>query len=592
MLYEFVHEPRTAYFSMEIALKSEIPTYAGGLGMLAGDTLRSAADLDLPLVGVTLVSRAGYLRQELDAQGRQTERPVSWEPRDFAQSLDAKVALPIEGRAVWVGAWLYVLEGQGAGRTPILLLDTDLDENRPEDRAITHYLYGGDETYRLKQEIVLGIGGVRMLHALGFHVRHYHMNEGHSALLGVELLHRYAYPVWDRRPGEPAYDIPRVRDLCSFTTHTPVEAGHDRFGYDLVARVLGNIIGVEGLARLADEDAARRSRLTVNESLIELDTLKQLAGADALNMTRLALNLSEYVNGVAKRHAEVSRRMFPGYEVHSVTNGVHPSTWTAKSFADLYDRHLPAWRHEPEQLVRADCCIPDAAILEAHTLAKAALIEAVRARTGIALDPKVPILGFARRMTAYKRPDLLFTDLERLKTIARERSFQIVLAGKAHPHDEGGKRLIEELHARARALAGTIAVAYLPDYDMATAQALVAGADVWLNTPLPPLEASGTSGMKAAFNGVPSLSVLDGWWIEGCIEGVTGWAIGDGRGPPEGDAHALYDKLEHVLLPLYYGYGHEAGGWARVMKGAISKNASYFNSHRMMRRYVTEAYIR
>jgi len=592
MLYDFTHEPRTAYFSMEIALKSEIPTYSGGLGMLAGDTLRSAADLELPMVGVTLVSRAGYLRQELDAQGRQTEQPVSWEPGKFAQSLDAKVALPIEGRAVWVGAWLYVLEGHGPGREPVILLDTDLDENRDEDRAITHHLYGGDETYRLKQEIVLGIGGVRMLHALGFQVRHYHMNEGHSALLGVELLHRYAYPIWDRRPGDPPYDIPRVRDLVSFTTHTPVEAGHDRFGYDLVGRVLGNFIGVEGLARLADAAAARRSRLTVNESLIELDTLKQLAGADALNMTRLALNLSEYVNGVAKRHAEVSRVLFPGYEVHAVTNGVHPSTWTAPPFAELYDRHLPAWRHEPEQLVRSDCCIPDAAILEAHVRAKAALIEVVSARTGVALHPKVPILGFARRMTAYKRPDLLFADLERLKSIARERSFQVVLAGKAHPRDEPGKRLIEELHAKARALAGTIAVAYLPDYDMAIAQALVAGADVWLNTPLPPLEASGTSGMKAAFNGVPSLSVLDGWWIEGCIEGVTGWAIGDGRGAPEGDARALYDKLEQVVLPLYYGYGHEAGGWVRVMKGAISKNASYFNSHRMMRRYVTEAYIR
>ncbi|MEW6331231.1 MAG: alpha-glucan family phosphorylase [Pseudomonadota bacterium] len=284
--------------------------------------------------------------------------------------------------------------------------------------------------------------------------------------------------------------------------------------------------------------------------------------------------------------------MFPGYEVHAVTNGVHPSTWTAKPLADLYDRHLPAWRHEPEQLVRADCCIPDAPLWEAHTRAKATLIEAVRARTGIALHPKVPILGFARRMTAYKRPDLLFADLERLKSIARERSFQVVLAGKAHPRDEGGKRLIEELHARARALAGTIAVSYLPDYDMATAQALVAGVDVWVNTPLRPLEASGTSGMKAAFNGIPNLSVLDGWWVEGCIEGVTGWAIGNATGADDGDAHALYDKLEQVVLPLYYGYSNDPGGWIKVMKGAISKNASYFNSHRMMRRYVTEAYIR
>ena len=591
MLYEFIHEPRIAYFSMEIALRNEIPTYAGGLGMLAGDTLRSAADLHLPLVGVTLVSRAGYLRQEIDAQGRQIEHPSPWEPRDFAQSLDAKVALPIEGRAVWIGAWLYVLEGYGGGREPVILLDTDLDENRPEDREITHYLYGGDAAYRLKQEMVLGIGGVRMLHALGFRIRHYHMNEGHSALLGVDLLHRYAYPEQDRRPGEPAYDVPRVRELCSFTTHTPVEAGHDRFDYALVERVLDNFIGVEGLARLADENAMRRSRLTLDENIIDLVTLKRLAGEDALNMTRLALNLSEYVNGVAERHAEISRGMFPGYRVHAVTNGVHPLTWTAESFRTLYDRYLPSWCHEPEQLVRADCCIPDAAILEAHVQAKRVLIERVRALTAVDLQPNVPILGFARRMTAYKRPDLLFTDLERLKAIARQYPFQIVLAGKAHPRDEGGKRLIEQLHAQARALDGVVSVVYLPDYDMDIAKTLIAGVDIWLNTPLRPFEASGTSGMKAAFNGVPNLSVLDGWWIEGCIEGVTGWAIGADGGAADADARSLYDKLEQVVLPLYYS-SNDGTGWVKVMKGAINKNASYFNSHRMMRRYVTEAYIR
>jgi starch phosphorylase len=284
--------------------------------------------------------------------------------------------------------------------------------------------------------------------------------------------------------------------------------------------------------------------------------------------------------------------MFPGYRVHAVTNGVHPFTWTAESFRKLYDRYLPSWCHEPEQLVRTDCCIPDAAVWEAHVEAKQALIEKVRALTGVVLHPKIPILGFARRMTAYKRPDLLFSDLDRLKEIARNRSFQVVLAGKAHPHDEGGKRLIEQLHTQARALEGAVPVVYLPDYDMEIARLLVAGVDIWLNTPLRPLEASGTSGMKAAFNGVPSLSVLDGWWIEGCVEGVTGWAIGNAAGTGDSDARVLYDKLEQVVLPLYYGYAQDPGGWIKVMKGAISMNASYFNSHRMMRRYVTEAYLR
>ena len=564
MLNAYTHQPRIAYFSMEIALRNEIPTYSGGLGVLAGDTLRSAADLDLPMVAVSLVSRAGYFRQEIDAHGRQVEHPALWDPRDWARPLNAKIAVTIEGRAVWIGAWLYEHEGHLGGRQPVLLLDTDLDENLAEDREITHYLYGGDDVYRLKQEIVLGVGGARLLRALDFEILQYHMNEGHSALLGLELLRRHEYPPENLRPGESPYDLPRVRELCNFTTHTPVEAGHDRFSYELVQRVL--------------------------DSTVDLATLKRLAGEDSLNMTRLALNLSEYVNGVAKRHAEVSNKMFPGYRVHAITNGVHPFTWTSEPFSKLYDHYLPSWCHEPEQLVRADCCLPEAVIREAHQQAKQALIERVQARTGTSLDPALPILGFARRMTAYKRPDLLFTDLERLRAIARTHPFQIVLAGKAHPHDAGGKRLIEQLHALMRQLEGVVPIAFLPDYDMDNARALVAGAAVWLNTPLRPYEASGTSGMKAAFNGVPSLSVLDGWWVEGCIEGVTGWAIGNDTGADDSDAAALYDKLEQVVLPLYY--AGDPGGWARVMMGAISKSASYFNSSRMMRRYAAEAYLR
>jgi starch phosphorylase len=563
---EFIHEERIAYFSMEIALQNDIPTYSGGLGVLAGDTVRTGADLELPLVTVSLVSRAGYFRQEIDAQGRQVEHPDAWDPSRYATPLDAKISVPIEGREVWVRGWLYVLKGHMNGREPVILLDTDLNENRADDREITHYLYGGDTTYRLKQEIVLGIGGVRMLQGLGFTVRQYHMNEGHSALLALELLRRYTYPPEDVRPGESLYDIPRVRELCNFTTHTPVEAGHDKFSYDLVQRVLGDFT--------------------------ELATLKRLAGEDMLNMTRLALNLSDYVNGVAKRHAEVSRQFFPGYRVHAVTNGVHPHRWTCPSFIKLYDTHLAGWCHEPELLVRADR-IADAAVWEAHVEARNQLIGKVKTLTGVTLHPKVPILGFARRMTAYKRPDLLFSNLERLKSIARQRSFQLVLAGKAHPRDEGGRQLIETLHRYMQELSDVIHIAYLPNYDMDIAQAMVAGVDVWLNTPLKPLEASGTSGMKAAFNGVPQLSVLDGWWIEGCIEGVTGWAVGDSALSANGDdAASLYDKLEHVVLPLYYGYAGDQAAWIAVMKGAICKSASFFNSHRMMRRYATEAYVR
>ncbi len=565
MIKEFIREPRIAYFSMEIALRNEIPTYSGGLGVLAGDTVRSAADLELPLVAVTLVSRCGYFRQEIDETGRQVERPDAWEPAHHAMPMDAKVAVTMEGRTVWISAWLYVLEGHMNGRQPVLLLDTDLPENDPRDREITHYLYGGDERYRLKQEIVLGIGGNRMLQALGFEIERYHLNEGHSAFLALELLLRHAYSPEDVRPGESPYDIPRVREQCIFTTHTPVEAGHDRFSYELWQQV--------------------------EDGYVDLPTLKRLAGDTDLNMTRLALNLSEHVNGVAKRHAEVSRRMFPGYRVKAITNGVHPHFWTCEPFARLYDTHLTGWCHEPELLHRVDCCIAEEAIWAAHQEAKEKMVALVQERCGVTLDLHLPVLGFARRMTAYKRPDLLFSDLERLKQIAARHPFQIVLAGKAHPRDEGGKRLIEILHGHIRALAGTVTVAYVPNYDLEVALALVSGVDVWLNTPLRPLEASGTSGMKAAFNGVPSLSVMDGWWLEGCVEGVTGWAVGEGsEADNDRDARSLYDKLEQVVLPLYH--ARERNAWIAVMKGAISLNASYFNSHRMMRRYATEAYIR
>ena len=562
MITPFVNRPRIAYFSMEIALAADIPTYTGGLGVLAGDTLRSAADLQIPLIGVTLASRKGYFRQEIDAEGRQIEHPDDWEPAQHCRPLQAKVAVTIEGREVWVRAWLYMLESHLERRLPVILLDTDLPENAAQDREITHYLYGGDPRYRLIQETVLGVGGVRMLQALNVRVRGYHMNEGHSALLAVELLRGFRESS-RRRTEEPGFEVSGVQAMCNFTTHTPVETGHDQFDWALVREVIGDLIGLE--------------------------ELKRLAGDERLNMTRLALNLSEYVNGVARRHAEVSRQMFPGYGVRAVTNGVHPATWTSTGFAALYDRYTPGWRYEPHLLTRADQ-FSDEEVWAAHEAAKSRLIGRVQKSCGVSLDPKLPILGFARRMTAYKRPELMFSNLERVRAIARRQPFQLVLAGKAHPRDEAGKRAIEHIHRHLRALAGAVRAAFVPDYDMVVALDLVSGCDLWLNTPLRPREASGTSGMKACFNGVPQLSVLDGWWVEGCIEGVTGWAIGNDDESANGeDAGSLYAKLEDVVLPMWHG---SRARWIAVMKGAISKNASYFNSHRMLRRYAIEAYLR
>lgn len=556
----FLRRTRVAYFSMEVALRPEMHTYAGGLGVLAGDSARSAADLELPMVFVTLISRAGYVRQEIDPEGRQLAHPSPWTPEQFTDPLDAMVAVSIEGREVWIRPWLFRLTCPLGHSIPVLLLDTDLDQNGPDDRQITDHLYGGDQLYRLK-EIVLGIGGARLLQALGFNIETYHLNEGHAALLTLHLLRYFRVPPEDVAAGESPYDPAQVRELCIFTTHTPVEAAFDKFPYPLVERLLGNYI--------------------------ELAEVKRFAGEDGLNMTQLALRLSGRINGVSERHAETTSRLFPGYRVRAITNGVHAPTWTHASFARLYQTHLPHWAHEPEVLARADQ-LSDESIWDAHQQAKRDLLAQIKSASANVLRLDVPLIGFARRMTQYKRPDLLFSDLDRITAIAQQRAFQVVFAGIAHPSDTLGQSLIEGIHHHIRRAANTIPIVFLPDYDIRIAASLVSGVDVWLNTPQPPLEASGTSGMKAALNGVLNLSVLDGWWLEAHIEGVTGWAIGDSA-TPAGDADDLYRKLEEVVLPLYH---ENRQHWIWMMKQAISKIGSYFNSTRMMRRYATEAYIR
>jgi starch phosphorylase len=561
----YTREERIAYFSMEIALRAEISTYSGGLGVLAGDMLRSAADLDLPMVGVTLVSRNGYFRQTIDAQGRQSESPDPWDPAKFAAPLSAKIELKIEGRPVWVTGWLYEVEGL-RGTVPVVLLDTFLPENDPADRRITDVLYGGDDAYRLAQEVVLGIGGVRLLHALGFHIRRFHMNEGHAALLSLELLRASARPDYEIHDGESEYDVPAVRGRCIFTTHTPVDAARDAFGYDLVTRIA--------------------------DGAVPLGLAQRLGGSDKLNMTRLALSTTDYVNGVAERHRQVSQQMYPHYHIHAITNGVHSTTWTSPPFAALFDEAIPWWRHDPEALIRAEM-LDASKLLAAHTVAKEALIASIRERTGISLEPALPIIGFARRMTAYKRPLLLFHDLERLRALAKKFPFQVVYAGKAHPNDGSGKGAIEELHAIFNGIRDVVPSAFVPNYDMTFAATLVAGNDVWLNTPLPPLEASGTSGMKAALNGVPTLSIPDGWWFEGRVEGVNGWSFGqshaDATDADGSDARSLYEILESHVLPWMCGIGD---GRVAMMRGAISRTGSIFQTHRVMRRYAAEAYLR
>jgi glycogen phosphorylase len=554
-----------AYFSMEIALDPAIPTYAGGLGVLAGDTLRSAADLGVPMAGVTLVHRQGYFRQRLDEQGDQTEESATWRPEEILEPVDATVSVTLEGRPVLVRAWRSQVLGVGGYVVPVYLLDTNLAGNSPLDRTLTDCLYGGDDHYRLCQEVVLGIGGFAMLRALGHReIGSYHMNEGHSALLTLALL--------EQRLGRPNLgsateeDLEAVRRQCVFTTHTPVPAGHDQFTRTLMSQVLG------------EEHAAV---LEVTHCCPE----------QTLNMTFLALRFSHYINGVAMHHGEVSQGMFPRYPVRAITNGVHAVTWTAPSCRNLYDRHIPEWRRDNLYL-RYAVGIPLEEIRVAHADAKRVLLEAVEKSTGVKLDPSQMTIGFARRAATYKRADLLFTNLERLKWIARHVGpIQVLYAGKAHPHDEGGKAVIRRVFEAARALEHTVRVVYLEDYDMRWAQLVTSGVDLWLNTPHRPHEASGTSGMKAALNGVPSFSVLDGWWYEGHVEGSTGWSIGHDEDLPEDhttEVAALYDKLESVILPMFYG---RPAAFAEVMRSAIALNGSFFNTQRMVAQYVANAYL-
>jgi len=551
-----------AYFTMEIALDVDMHTYSGGLGVLAGDTARSAADLTLPIVFVSLISHKGYNRQSLD-KGKQVDGVDPWEPERWCRPLDAMVAIHLENRRVWIRPWLYVCSSPAGNTVPVVLLDTDLEQNDPIDRSLTDSLYGGDARYRLMQEAILGIGGTRMLRALGFEIGTYHLNEGHAALLSVELLRRFPRAANHHRDGAPLFDEDRVLDRCIFTTHTPVEAGHDRFPYTLVQSVL--------------------------DGFIDLAELKRHAGEDDCNLTRLAFNLSGFVNGVARSHASTTRQMFPGYSVDAITNGIHAGTWAHPAMAELFEHEMPDWRSEPDALVAADQ-IDDQPLADAKRAAKDQLVTLVKQATGVALDPELPIIGFARRMTGYKRPALILSDIERLKAIAGEQPFQIVWAGKAHPADADGKKIISSIVAAGDRLANVIPSAFLQNYDMKIAGALVAGADIWLNTPRPPMEASGTSGMKAALNGTLNFSVLDGWWVEAWIEDVTGWSIGDTKPGSDADhAASLYDKLENKILPLYR---NDPERWLWTMKQSISKVGSRFNSQRMMRRYTTDAYLR
>jgi len=538
-----------AYFSMEVGFHEKIQTYSGGLGILAGDTIKSFADKRVPVVCVTLLNNKGYFKQHLDEYGNQTESDYEWDVEKYVQKVDTIIEVEIEGRTVKIGAWEYRMTGISGYEIPIYLLTTDIEGNSDYDKKLTQHLYGGDHYYRLCQEIVLGIGGTRFLEARGYHyLKRYHMNEGHASFLTIELLHKHSF------------DHEIVKKMCVFTTHTPVAAGHDKFSREEIKKTLGDYVPDEFIVN--------------NE----------------LSTTKLALKLSHYVNGVAKKHKEVSEEMFPQFHIDYITNGVHSLTWTHDAFKRLFDEYIPGWRRDPYAL-RYATQIPITKIWEAHMSAKEELVQYINEVENTNFDADTFTIGFARRATGYKRVDLLFSDVERLKDIAnRVGKIQLVFAGKSHKRDNQGKDMIRRIFSLKHEMKDSIKIVFLENYNMELAKKIIPGVDVWLNTPKRPLEASGTSGMKACHNGVPSFSILDGWWIEGHIEGITGWAIGglDTNTDDGSDANDLYYKLDKMILPMFY---NNQDQWVTIMKNSIAFNASFFNTNRMVSQYIMNAYL-
>lgn len=596
-----------AYFSAEYGIHESFPNYSGGLGILSGDHVKSASDIGLPFVAVGLLYRNGYVRQHIDGEGRQVPRYVDYDfdalvcrPVTGPGGRPTRVEVPILGETCRVQVWRVRV-----GRVDLYLLDTDLEENPEHLRGITAQLYGGGHETRIKQELVLGVGGVRAIRAMGLSPTVWHLNEGHSSFLNLERIREQL--------ADGAEDVPRaiarIRENSVFTTHTPVEAGHDRFAPEMAWRHLAWFAEDAGLDR---------------EGLLALGRWPREPGRQSpFNMTLLAMHTCTHLNGVAALHGEVSRQMFGRFwqglpedevPITHVTNGVHAPSWQGDALTDVLDAHLPAgWRDRPatHPVWAAVDGVPDDDIWAAHCAGKATLFDLARRREGARrarlgldawadrLEPDVLTIGFARRFAPYKRADLIFSDMPRLLGILDRAPgpVQILYAGKAHPADRLGQQLVQNVYRASHHPALMGRVLLIEDYDIEVGRALVQGVDVWLNNPRRPKEASGTSGMKVSMNGGLNLSILDGWWPEG-YSGDNGWTIGEARSYPSveaqdaADADSLFLRLERDVIPLYY--ERDAGGlprrWLRMMKAAIRTVTPRFHSDRQVQDYVHHLY--
>jgi starch phosphorylase len=533
-----------AYLSMEIALDNNIKTYAGGLGVLAGDILRSAATKKFPMIGITLISNQGYFKQKITSSGKQLELIDNDYDFSLLKKLDTEVAVNIGNDKVKIGVWQYLIKGENGFNVPVYLLDTNIFGNKTIYKKLSTKLYGGDLTFRLQQEIILGRGGVKMLEALGYNnIKKYHLNEGHGAFTAIELYNNCLEK-------NIAAKIAKVKTQCVFTTHTPIQTVFDEFPVDLLAQ---------------------------NQPDFPFN-LRQLIKNKQVNTIDLAMFFSGYINGVAKTHQNFLNTVYPKYNIKVITNGINSIFWSSPEFKKLYDKYIFGWRTDASLLKKVDR-IALKNIWQAHQSAKRRLLKYIKKITGITWREDILTICFARRFTEYKQPLLLFADIDRLQEILESGGrAQIVLAGKAHFRDMSGQDSIKRIYTIKKKYP-KLNIIFLQNYNLDLARLLVAGSDIWLNNPQVPQEACGTSGMKAAHNGVPQVSTLDGWWPEGYKKGKTGWAISN--------ADDLYEILKKEILPAYYKMPKK---WRVIMKNTISLNAAYFNTDRVLKQYINEAY--
>ncbi len=544
--------PKIGFVSMEFGLEDEMKTYCGGLGILSGDIFKSNTDLEYEMIGISILYKKGYFKQVI-VNGKQTEEDDLWDYKKFLTKVDKQFILKVNNLEINYQLWKYEYKSMASGFVNcIYFIDTDIESNTENIRILSDHIYPWDKTIWNMQEILLGLGAIDINKQLNLGIEIFHLNESHSAVLALALRNEFS-------------SEQEVREHLVFTTHTPLEGAHQKMEINILKDLIG-----EDLTNLIP---------------------KQLIVNNLVNYTDLCLYFAKTSNAVARRHKDVTLAMYPQYDIKYITNGVHTGTWVCEGLGKIYDTYLGNWRIDPNAL-RQIGVVPDQLLLDNHSSNKQNLCNYLKSE-GYDFDPNVFTIGFARRTTGYKRADFILSQIDRLKSIAKKYGkLQIVFSGKAYPTDEVGKQLVSRLIEAASLTDQHLSIAFVPNYGIKLAKTILLGCDLWLNNPMPPLEASGTSGMKASINGIPNFSILDGWWVEGHLEGETGWSIGQdlcvGDLCKLYETEDLYSKLENEIYNTY----QDKAKWVKLIKTCIALNGTYFNTHRVVQEYYLISYLK